>query len=156
MIERTEELALAARLPIVVGEENVTLRTLNLDESDDWLKLLDDLGDLDSMGVPTEKLISLVLAYDIDGVLGGNETSLRKRFTKRQLQAAVEGMVTAEAPLAEQSRSVVTASGLFRNLGPLAYQLAVRSQQESSTSGPSLAGASTRKRSAKPSLKSVS
>lgn len=153
MIERTEEDGLAARLTITVGGQRTTLRTLNLDESDEWLKGLDELGELTPTGVPAEKLLALIVAYDVDGVLGGD---LRKRFTKVELQSAVNQMVSAEAPLAEESRSVVTGSGLFRNLGPLAYQLAVRSQSESSTNGDSQSGGSTPRRSGKASLKSVS
>lgn len=155
MIPRTEEDGLAARLPITVGGEAVTLRTLNLDESEAWLARLDDIGKIEGASIPVDVALDLVLAYDVDGTLG-DPVAARKRFTKRELFDAVNQMASAEDPFLEDARSVVAASGLYRNLSPLMYQLVIRSQQASSTNGASPSGASTRRRSAKASLKSVS
>lgn len=152
MTDRTEEDGLAARLNISVGGEPVTLRTLNLNESEDWLKRLDDVGKVEGNSIPVDVALDLALAYDIDGVL----TDARTRFTKRELFDALNQMASAEDPFALDARSMVGASGLFRNLSPLLYLVANRSLQASSTNGASQSGASTRRRSGKASLKSVS
>lgn len=141
MTERTEELGLAARLPIVVGGQVVELRTLNLDESEKWLERIDTLRDVDMSLVPVNTMLELVHAYDVERKLG-SVASLRKRFTQRELYDAINSMVRAEAPFQEDARSVVAASGLNLVLSPLLQQIAVLSQRASSTNGPSPSGAS--------------
>jgi hypothetical protein len=140
VIERTEELALAARLPILVGGQQVELRTLNLDESDKWLKQLDALGEVELSDLSVDEQVRIVLAYDVDNVLG-NQRDARKRFTKQELYDALNQMVKAEVPFLEDARSVVM--GFGQNLSPLMYQLLVRLPSEKSTSGDSPSGDST-------------
>lgn len=155
MIERTEELGLAAYLTISVGGQQVRLRTLDLDESEAWLAQVDAVGKVESTDIPLDVQLDLVRAYDKDGVLGDD---LRKHFTKRELYDATNQMVSAEAPFLEDARSVVEASGrsLWKGMGALMYRLVVQSLRESSTNGPAQSGGSTPRRSAKRSLKSVS
>jgi len=140
MNDRTEELGLAARLPIVVGGERVDLRTLNLDESEKWLA---KFGKLEvEADMPAQAMLDLVIAYDVEKVLG-TSAALRKRFTQVELKDALEGMVTAEAPFAMEARSVVKASGLAMTPGPLMYHLIVRSLRANSMSSPLPNGDST-------------
>ena len=146
MTERTEELGLAGRLPISVGGEPIELRTLSLDESDKWLALLKPI-DLETE-ISTELMLSLVVAYDVDHVLGGD---LRTRMTKRELNDAVDQMVSAEDPFEEASRSVVAASGLLANIPTgLMYHLVNQSRRASITSSSSTNTASTPSPSARP------
>lgn len=152
---RTEELGLAARLPIVVGGEQVELRTLNLDESEKWqAKLADGIAGFDIpesndpsvvfaalAKQPTKVMLELVTAYDVGKVLG-TPASLRKRITQRELYAAVKQMVSAEAPFVTDARSVVEAFGpQLRALAATMLERVVnRSQQANSTNGRSLTG----------------
>lgn len=152
MIERTEELGLAGHLPISVGGRRVELRTLNLDESEKWLARLDDIGRMEVNRLPTEVLLGLVMAYDVDGQLASADTS---QFTKRELFDAANQMASAEDPFLEDARSAAVASGA-KHMAPLTYQLVIRSLPANSTNGASQSGASTRRHSGKASLKSVS
>jgi hypothetical protein len=158
VIERTEELGLAARLPISVGGQLVQLRTLNLDESERWLGKVSaavarldvpDTGNpatvlADLAKQPAVVMLELVRAYDVENVLG-TATALRKRMTQRELYDAVKQMVRAEAPFLEDARSVVEAFGpqLRAMAAGLLYRMSVQSQPANSTNGRSLSGAST-------------
>ena len=140
MADRTEELGLAARLPVQVGGETVELRTLNLDESEKWLARF---GKLEvEADMPAQAMLDLVIAYDVEKVLGPS-ASLRKRFTQRELHDALEQMVRAEAPFQEAARLVVKASGLAATPGSLMYHLIVRSLRANSMSSPLPNGDST-------------
>lgn len=157
MDERTEELGLAARLPLQVGGAQVVLRTLNLDESEDWLALLADqvagfdLGEGDPAQIftqlaqaPVRAMLELVMAYDHDGRLG-SVNDLRKRMTQRELYAAVRQMVTAEAPFVQDVRSVGEAFGpqIRIVVMQVVAMIASRLQPANSTSGPLPTGTST-------------
>lgn len=155
MSERTEESALARRLSISVGGEPLELRTLNLDESEDWLAKVggsiagfdlptgqDAAETFDLLArTPTRTMLELVRAYDVDGKLG-EESELRKRLSQRELYEALKVMVVAEAPFASDVRSVVAAFGpdLRRGVGILIGTLASRYQPASSTNGHSPPG----------------
>lgn len=166
MIERTEELGLAARLPIVVGGSVVNLRTLNLDESETWqaqlaAKVTDfdlpDQGDAAAVLTaftkqPTSVMLELVLAYDADGRLPAD---LRKRLTQAELYAAIKQMVIAEFPFVMDARSMAEAFGpqLRAMAASVLFSL---SQRGSLPSGPSPIGESTPKPSVKGSRKNGS
>lgn len=157
MIERTEELGLSARLPIVVGGQQVELRTLNLEESETWqAKLAAAVAKYDLpespdpatlfaafVRQPTGVMLDLVLAYDLDKKLG-TRAALRKRMNQRELYAAVKTMVSAEAPFLEDARSVVEAFGpqLRAIAASVLTTAAIQSQRGNSTSGPSPNGVS--------------
>lgn len=150
MAERTEELGLSARLPIVVGGQEVTLRTLNLDESDEWQKqfaALELSTDTDGdAATATDKMLGLVEAYDVDGALGA---ALRKRFTRRELYDAVKQMAASENPFLSEEPSVAKAFGqVLAN-----HLLLTQFQPASSMNGQPPTGASTRRRSAASSRK---
>lgn len=153
--DRTEELALAGQLPISVGGRTVVLRTLNLDESEDWLAELGrqvagfEIPESDDAfaqiaQAPAKAMLELVVAYDLDGVLGPGE-SLRKRMTQRELYDAVQQMVTAEAPFVRDVRSVAEAFGpqLRAVVTSLVMAVVERSQQASNTNGRSPIGDSS-------------
>lgn len=158
MIDRSEELGLAARLPIAVGGQLVELRTLNLDESEKWTTKLGasvagiDIGSSDDpaqvfaalAAQPAKVMLDLVMAYDVDKKLG-TLVSVRKRFTQRELYAAVKQMVKAEAPFLEDARSVAEVFGpqLRTMLGVLMETGADRLRRANSTNGLSPNGVST-------------
>lgn len=153
MIERTEELGLAARLPIVVGGQLVELRTLNLEESEVWLgKLAEIAGNFDLPDKadpnavlaafakqPPRAMLEMVQAYDLDEQLPRN---LKQRFTQAELYNALKTMVRAEAPFLEDARSAAEAFGpqLRVMAASVLFNLY---QQASSTNGLSPSGDST-------------
>lgn len=166
MIERTEELGLAARLPIVVGGSVVNLRTLNLDESELWeatlaAKVADfdlpDKGDPAAVltafaNQPSHVMLALVQAYDVDGRL---PSDLPKRFTRAELYAAVKQMVLAENPFITDLHSMAEAFG--PQLRAMAASVLFSLYQPAKLpSGPSLTGEPTPKPSAKGSRKNGS
>lgn len=169
-IPRTEELALAGRLPIVVGGQRVELRTLNLEESERWLEQLSsaaaqaaqDVQAIDEPGpgallvavakLPIPTMLEAVRAYDVDGRLPAN---LKQRFTAAEVYAALKTMVRAEVPFLEDARSAAEAFGpQLRAMA--ASVLWTLFRQENSTSGPSLSGDSTPADSEEDSAKSSS
>lgn len=111
-VERTEDAGLAGVLDVTMGGEPVRLRALTYDESEVWLERYADAlsstettdGDTDEarmrslVTAATRTALDLVLAYDIDGVLGGAD-AVRARATRREITAALELMVTVEDPL---------------------------------------------------------
>lgn len=157
MTDRSEESALAGRLSILVGSEPVELRTLNLDESEEWLgkvgasvagfDLPTGLNGAETFDVlartPARLMLELVIAYDVDGVFP-ERAELRKRFRQREVYEALRAMVTAEAPFVTDVRSVVAEFGpAFRaSVSVLVANLASRFQPESSTNGRSPRGGS--------------
>lgn len=154
MIDRTEELGLSARLPLVVGGQPVELRVLDLNESDKWLALLNPI-DIET-DMSTQLMLDLVVAYDVDKVLG-TAAELRGRMTKRELNDALNQMVRAEDPFEEASRSVVAASGVLSNMpNSLMFHLVNRLRRASITNGHSPIGASTPSRSERRSRKNGS
>jgi hypothetical protein len=156
--ERTEELALAARLPIMVGGQPINLRTLTLEESEKWqakvatLVVGFELPESDKPAElfaafakqPSHVMLELVLTYDVEKQLG-TAAALRKRLTQAELYAAVKQMVTAEFPFVMDAHSVVEAFGpqLRAMAAALMSNFAERFQQVSSTNGRSPTGAST-------------
>jgi hypothetical protein len=111
--ERSEADALRQVIRVPVGGEPVQLRTLTIDESDAWLRKLtgavdvelpETEGDADTLArllsLPARAALELVVAYDVEGVLGDAE-SLRERMTKRELHDALEAMAGAEDPFGE-------------------------------------------------------
>ena len=136
-MERTEELGLAGRLPISVGGQQVALRTLNLDESEQWQEKFAnfDVGvaaDTKEIQKTTDAMLDLVEAYDVDHVLGTRE-SLRKRLNRRELYDAINQMARAELPFLADSPSVEREFGQA-----LASQLMLgQFRQASSTNGSS-------------------
>ena len=131
-MERTEELGLSGKLPIYVGGSPVELRTLNLEESEKWLGRL---RTLDDKGIGVDELLDLVLAYDVEKVLGPR-ASVRKRMTQRELSATFNQMVRAELPFLKDAPSVESEFGRLLAQGVLG-RLFLR---ESSTNGRSPSG----------------
>jgi len=122
-VERTESQGESGLLTLSCGGQPVTLRALTLAESDAWLATLGDtlasldVGDEEDARSGDEMLrdllvqasraaLDLVVAYDLDGVLGGRD-AIRATMTKAELKDALEMMVTVEDPLGPASaRSV--------------------------------------------------
>jgi hypothetical protein len=150
--DRTEDAALSRILPLTVGGEPVELRTLTIDESDIWLgKVADAMARIDIppgasqdilqglLSMASSEAIDLVLAYDMDGTLGGAE-SFRARATKREVHHALEVMLSAEDPFGEGTgRSVAVAFGapsrLLRAGAAITLEAMVASLRGRSTSG---------------------
>ena len=122
-VERTEAAGESGLLTLSCGGQPVTLRVLTIAESDAWLDKLGtalasmDVGEEDDERTGDQMLrdlltqasraaLDLVVAYDIDGVLGGRD-AIRASMTKVELKDALETMVTVEDPLGPASaRSV--------------------------------------------------
>lgn len=120
MPERTEDAALRGVLHITIGGESVQLRTLTLDESDEWLDMLaDHLSAIElpdtggqeaikgALTMPAQSARGLVAAYDLDHAIEDIG-----KASKRELKEAFEQMVSAEDPFGEGvARSVAAAYG---------------------------------------------
>jgi hypothetical protein len=153
---RTEDDGEAGILRITVGGQPVELRVLTIAESDDWKDQLArrlaamDIVDPGADGgallstlfrVGADARLDMLVAYDVDHVLGDRE-SLRRRLTQAELARALDLMVEAEGPFGmADARSVAeafgkplqVAAGILRALEDL-------SAPASSPSGPSSTG----------------
>jgi hypothetical protein len=122
--ERTEETGLSGLLEVTIGGQPVRLRALTIAESDEWLaRLATALADAEVMEDgetsadtlrqlvthASASALEMVLAYDLDGMLGGTE-GIRTRATKREVADALEMMVTVEDPLGPSTRRLVEAA----------------------------------------------
>lgn len=153
MIERTEELGLAGRLPIVVGGQLVELRTLTLEESEIWQDGLTalvadfDLPDQNRPDAvlaafvrqPASAMLKMLEAYDVDGRL---PKDLKKRMSQAELYNAVKAAVLAELPFLTDARSAAEAFGPQLRAMATSVLFSLY-QQASSTSGPLPSGDST-------------
>lgn len=175
MDERTEDLALRRVLPIAMGGARYELRTLTIDESDAWLRLVaerlaaieDDLfkdSGVDSIAAlltaSSRTVVGLVAAYDLEDTLGG-EAAIRGRMSKPELRAAMDAMVTAEDPFGEAvARSVAEGFGVPSRFLASGMRMVLAetalSQLASSTTGLSEAMGSTTALSALPGAASSS
>ena len=160
MDERTEDAALRGILTVSMGGQPYQLRTLTIDESDDWLgKLATGLSSVELpegadgtaamralLTASSAAVASLVAAYDLDGILGGLAV-IRGRMSKRELRAALDAMVTAEDPFGEDAaRSVAEVFGApsrFLAAGMRMVMAQIASPLAASTNGRSRATAST-------------
>lgn len=147
MGERTEDLALRGVLPLTIGGDPVELRTLTLDESDEWLDLLSeklvavelpsDSGEAavrGALSAPAASARELVAAYDVDDTIPDIG-----KATKREIKAALDAMVESEDPFGEGvARSVGAAFGAPSQLlaEMVAAVLATSPAQAASTTGP--------------------
>jgi hypothetical protein len=141
-----------------MGGQPYELRTLTLDESDEWLgkvaaamsaiEIPDEvswLGDIAALLTTSATAVAgLVAEYDRDGVLGGLDV-IRARMTKRELKAAMDAMVTAEDPFGtDVARSVATGFGApSQTLAFGIERVAVASQLAISMNGRSARSGST-------------
>lgn len=126
---RTEDDGESGFLTIRMGGRDYRLRVLPIDASEEWqttlattlagLQVPDD-GDVEDGGATFIDVLlkdgargrrKALLAYDVDDVLGGEEY-VKKRMTQRELVAALEVVLDAEFPFAEERRSVVEAFGM--------------------------------------------
>lgn len=156
--ERTEDLGEVGVLHLTMRGQPVKLRVLTIEESDAWLdtlaRLLSGLDVPDMEGDAAEAMarvfhagsdarLSVIAAYDIEGVLGGPD-AIRKSMSKQELAAALEVMVEAEGPLGlADARSVVEAFGLpLKRAAVTLRALGALSRPERSPSRPSSTGAS--------------
>lgn len=169
--ERTEELGEAGLLHLHVGQDIVPLRVLTIEESDAWQATFAESyaalevpksplegGELlrKMMEVGPAATLDLLLAYDLDGALGGRE-SLRKRMTKAQLRAAFDAILEAELPLdPDERRSVLEGFGLATQLMAATLEVLARSVRGSYQSGLSGTGGSPTRLSAVPGPESSS
>lgn len=165
MPERTEDAALRGVLTLTLGGEEVGLRTLTLDESDEWLDLLaQHLSDIElpstdgtvaikgALTAPAASAAVLLAAYDRDATLGGLE-AIRAKASKRELKTALELMVSAEDPFGEGvALSVAEAYGapsrLLAHVLTMVLDEAKWPSQAASMTGASSATASDTRRSA--------
>ena len=155
---RTEDEAEAGLIRVSMGGERLTLPVLTIAQSEEWqaavgaeLSTLDDglgVGD-GTLGTVLQRgsqaMVTVVLAYDVGGVLGGEE-GIRSRMTQRELWQATETMLDAEFPFDEAARrSVAEMFGLPLKALEIVSKTVMdeASRQAKYPSGPSLIGAST-------------
>lgn len=159
---RTEAEAESGYLTVIMGGRPYRLRVLTIEQSEDWqttlsttlagLQVPDDDDVQDGGASFIDALLKdgargrrkALLAYDRDGVLGG-EDYVVKRMTQRELATALEVILDAEFPFVEERRSVVEAFGMPLRVLALASAAAAAavSPSERSASGLSPSGAST-------------
>lgn len=155
---RTEDEAEAGLIRVSMGGERFTLPVLTIEKSEEWqaevgaeLSALDDgLGSGDgTLGSVLQRggqaMRTVVLAYDVGGVLGGDD-GIRKRMTQRELWQATESMIDAEFPFDEAARrSVAEMFGLPLKALEIVSKTVMEeaSRQAKYPSGPSPIGEST-------------
>lgn len=142
--DRSEEDADLGVLHLRMDGKPVDVPTLPGEQSDEWLELLSkesesldvpDDGNVSALGGfltgPSDAARRLIAAYDITGVLGG-EGAIRKRMRKQELKAALDLMVSAEAPFGEGgAHSVAAAFGAPSRFLAAGLDLAFQSIAES-------------------------
>lgn len=164
---RSEEEILAGQLPITIDGKPRTVRVLKIGEARDWKRkllgamaggigtmALENLADGSNVvGAFGDRVLELVVAYDVDATLGGREY-LEMKATDQEVYAGFRRMLAVSFPFVSDLRMAVAE---LRALG-LSDLLAVaaagrspddgsdseRSMPEDSESGGSLLVASTR------------
>lgn len=156
MPQRSEEDVVAGVLRIEVGDGIRAIPTLKARWVGEWMALfgtgaapdkpLGDWSETDVLALPSanvDQMLDLIVAYDRTGALGGRDWLL-ENADPDQLRRAVEQML-------ENANPFVDAPGF---LGLFLVRRAAASDRQSSTSGRSRTGASTRTRSASGSTRS--
>lgn len=154
---RTEEQIVAAVIPTVVGGKSKLLRILTMRESRTWKAGLVDAvsGGIGSMDLSSssdfapvldaaaDKILELVVAYDVDGSLGGREW-LETNATDAEVYLVLRRCLEVSFPFVKDLR---TALAEIRALGLAELLTSARPSAESrpasSGSGASPDGAST-------------
>lgn len=147
---RTEEEIVAALLPVVLGGRKKGLRVLTIREARKWklalvevgvkgiasadLRGADDVGPLFDAAI--EKIVELVVAYDVDGSLGGREW-IEANASDQEVYAIFRKTLDVSFPFVRDLR---TALAEIRALGVADLLASARSAPESSSSGAPLDG----------------
>lgn len=120
--DRTEGAALSGTLHLVIGGRPRELAVLKIKQSREWKAKLGDVAkgiELDDdLGVTIARLanlasevaLDLLVAYDLQEVLGGRE-AIEEQATDPELFAALEELVKVTYPFADRLRSVAEAFG---------------------------------------------
>jgi hypothetical protein len=149
---RSEEDVVAGVLPVSVGGIAKNLRILTMAESRTWklalvnvgtkgigtldLRSSEDIGPL--IDTAAEKILELVVAYDVDGTLGGREW-LEKKATDLEVYTVFRRCLEVSFPFVRDLRSVLAE---LRALGLADLLANAASRPASSGSGDSPGGAS--------------
>jgi hypothetical protein len=157
MAERSVEDVVTGILHVSVGGVVKELPTLKAKYIAEWGRLLGASGDSSKpisdwtmqdvaglAGQTVERLLDLVVAYDRSAALGGREW-LAENADPTELHGALVAMAGNAFPLADDPAALV---------GLMIVQSAVALKPPNSTNGASPNGASTRKRSARASIRS--
>jgi hypothetical protein len=155
---RSEASILAGILEVQVGGTERSLRVLRIAEGRAWKKQLGDLiaevsnldipssaDDISKMvgifaNLPSDRIITLVMAYDVDNVLGGPE-KFEAEASEDESYRAFRAMLEATFPFIRDVKGAMTQIQTLRQ--------AAQSASASSTSGPLSTGTSTPKPSKK-------
>jgi hypothetical protein len=155
---RSEASILAGILEVQVGGAERSLRVLRITEGRAWKKelgnLIAEISDLDipssaddirkMVGIfanlPSDRMIALVMAYDVDGVLGGPE-KFEAEASEDESYRAFRAMLEATFPFIVDVKGAMTQIQTLRQ--------AAQSASASSTSGLLPTGSSTPKPSKK-------
>lgn len=161
-IPRTEDEKVAAQIPVVLGTVTKALRVLSMRESRKWkLGLVNavggasgglarmDLGKTGDLGpladAAADRILELVIAYDVDGSLGGRDW-IEEHATDAQVYAVFRTVLSLSFPFVTDLRTALAelrALGLMDLLSSGAKEATEPSPSESSTNGASPDGAST-------------
>lgn len=150
--QRSEEEVVAGALPVVVGNLRKSLRILTMRESRAWkLELVNTvgkkLGSIDLKGADdvgtfvdaaSEKILDLVVAYDLDGTLGGRDW-LESKASDVEIYAVFRRCLEVSFPFVKDLRSALAE---IQALGLVDLLSGASSRPASSGSGDSPDGAS--------------
>lgn len=147
---RSEDQVVGAILEVAVGGRKKGLRVLTMRESRKWkIELVDvgvgGIGKIDLRGTEdvaplfdaaADKILDLVVRYDVDGSLGGREW-LEANATDAEVYGIFRRCLEVSFPFVRDLR---TALAEIRALGLADLLASARSQPESSTSGEPTSG----------------
>ena len=157
-MSRSEESILAGILEVQVGGTERSLRVLRIAEGRAWKQqlgaLIAEISDLDIpqsandiskmvsifANLPSDRMVALVTAYDVDGVLGG-PAKFEAEASEDESYRAFRAMLEATFPFIRDVKGAMTQIQTLRQ--------AAQSASGSSTSGLSPTGSSTPKPSKK-------
>ena len=148
--ERSEEARAAGLLYPVIGGQVVELPVLRIRKAREWKKRLGEVeveGEHD-MDYPIEVMLDLLVAYDVQGVLGSRD-SVEDRATDREVYDAFREVMAATFPFVPRPESILTDDFTRKVVASLYLR-------GSSTSGRSVNGGSTPTRSKRRSPRSNS
>lgn len=107
--ERSEDARASGLLHLAFGGETVELPVLRIRKAREWKKRLADLdlsGDGD-MDYPVEAMLDLLIAYDVQGLLGDRE-AIEGKATDQELYDAFQEVLLATFPFVKDANLMTT------------------------------------------------
>lgn len=106
--ERTEDARASGLLHFTLGGDPVELPVLRIRAAREWKAKLDaaDASGGTDLDHPIEVMLDLLVAYDVQGVLGGRD-AIEDRATDREVYAAFSEVLAATFPFVRDSRAMM-------------------------------------------------